>query len=1201
MEHRSGRPTDQKVAGSNPAERADEVQVRGVFRRSPLAVGADDGSRIAEGGSSVMELVCVLGDVRAVGPDGGIVEIPGSSQRRLLGLLALHTTQRLRTERLADVLGMSPGSLRRSVSRLRAVLGPESLVTTSTGYVLSCPVDAVLFCEEVAGAAGAPDRVAALERAVGRWAGSALEEFAAEDWARAEVARLTEIRGAAVDDLADELLSARRPEDAIAHLERQIARHPYRDRSQGLLIRALALAGRQADALRVFQAYHSTLADELGTEPSPEVVRIERRVASGWDGASSATVTDGTRRAGAFPLPAPLARSDRFVGRSAEQRVLLDELASVTTTGLRCVLVTGESGMGKTMLLADLAMSAADMDVTVLYGASDETGVSLEPFRTILGVGVEHADDDLLGEHVARCGGELVRLCPRLATRVPTAPPPTQSDDATERFLTFEAVADLFSRIAGRGRLVLMLDDLQWTEPTALLLLRHLTRALSSAPVLVVLARREPGEPASEELRSALAELERARARHLSLPPFGDDEIAALVADLLPSTPDSDRDGITAAVRVETAGNPLYATEVLRHWRERGWPDDTHAVPPSLREVLWGRTQALGGEAAEVMATASVLGSEFPEDLLTEMVDLPEARVRTAIDSALSAGVLIDVTSVRRTLRFAHVLIANALYAEVGASTRAHLHERAVGVLATRTDSSGPDLAVQLARHSALAGMGPEAIHWSTVAGDDALDHLSPIEAARHFRHALDVAVELGRPLAEQADLLARLGEAQHVAGDSSALGTLVQAANLARDSGNSRALSRAALASDRGFMRIDAGAPEYLAIVESAVGTADPTDTSTYGQLLALLAQSLVYTPQADRRIATAHQALALADSVSDPVLLARVAPAAVAALWMPGNAPVRRAVTVRALASAEASGDPRLEFAVRMVAYNVAVESGDAAVAAHNLARIRAIAWSVGEPRLRWITGLYDTFDATMAGRLEEAETLASANLELGTEIGAPDAFTLFAGQFFVIGTFAGRHADLLPLVEQAANEHPGVAPFELAHAIVCAVVGPLATARKVLHDAMANRLADLPVDNIWMTRVIGYAVLAIDLQDTEAAALLLPAIEPFGAEVAFSGLTSQGPVSAYVGKLNSVLGRHEEAEDHLLQALGTATAFGWTYHRATTLLALSQARHRGRGALDPEARSWLAEAAELCRNFGFDRWLPQIDELEAAVAPS
>ena len=183
-----------------------------------------------------------------------------------------------------------------------------------------------------------------------------------------------------------------------------------------------------------------------------------------------------------------------------------------------------------------------------------------------------------------------------------------------------------------------MLDDLQWTEPTALLLLRHLTRSLAAAPVLLVTSRREPGEVLSEQLRIALAELERGRVRRLPLPAFGDDEITALVADLLPSTPDAERKRITATVRDETAGNPLYATAVIRHWGETGDPDGSRTIPPSLRQVLWGRVHALGDEAAEVLTTASVLGTEFQEDLLIEMVKVPEARARRAIDQAVAAG-----------------------------------------------------------------------------------------------------------------------------------------------------------------------------------------------------------------------------------------------------------------------------------------------------------------------------------------------------------------------------------------------------------------------------------------------------------------------------------------------------------------------------------------------------------------------------------
>ena len=76
-----------------------------------------------------------------------------------------------------------------------------------------------------------------------------------------------------------------------------------------------------------------------------------------------------------------------------------------------------------------------------------------------------------------------------------------------------------------------------------------------------------------------------------------------------------------------------------------------------------------------------------------------------------------------------------------------------------------------------------------------------------------------------------------------------------------------------------------------------------------------------------------------------------------------------------------------------------------------------------------------------------------------------------------------------------------------------------------------------------------------------------------ISFNGATSQGPVGAYAGKLASLLGRHDEAESYLKAALSTAMAFGWTYHRATTLFALALAQHRRLGELDEEGRSWLS----------------------------
>jgi tetratricopeptide (TPR) repeat protein len=692
--------------------------------------------------------------------------------------------------------------------------------------------------------------------------------------------------------------------------------------------------------------------------------------------------------------------------------------------------------------------------------------------------------------------------------------------------------------------------------------------------------------------------LEQGEVCRVQLRGMEDDELATLAAAVAPASSGAERQRTVSRLRDETAGNPLYASQLIAHWAETGSTDggdSTDDVPPNLREVVWSRVHALGIEVSQVLAAAAVLGEEVYEDVLLEMVDLPEPIVRVALDTSITAGLLVDLGSIRRTTRFVHSLLAKALYSQIGSSSRALLHHKAAKGLAARNAVPPPDVVVQLARHCALAGLAPEALDWSVRAGEHAFEHLAPIEAARHFRVALDIAEELDRPDAERADLMVRLGEAQHVAGDPEALDNLEKGAALARRSGNYDTQIRAVLAADRGFMRLD-DAPSHLAMVEAAVAAADPTDLTNYARLLAILAMSLTYTPRTERRTAFAHQALNLADATGSPTLLAQVGPAAVSALWGPGTVRDRGQIAARVLTAAEATGDPRLQFSARLSAYHVAVESADPVIAAQNLAGIRSAARSVGEPRLRWTADLIEVFDAMMAGRLDEAQSLASGALDLGLQIGAPDAFSMFAGQFFVIGTFAGRHDELFPLVERARRDSPAILPFEVAYGIICAAVGRRDEAREVLRKGMAGGFTNLPRDNVWMTSVVGYAVIAIDLNDVDAAAQLLPVIEPYVAEVSFNGITSQGPIAAYVGKLLSLLGDHDLAEEHLLSALATAEGFGWTYHRATTCFALAQGRHRRLGTLDAEGRVWLLEAAELCRTYGFRSWAGPIEALIA-----
>ena len=155
----------------------------------------------------------------------------------------------------------------------------------------------------------------------------------------------------------------------------------------------------------------------------------------------------------------------------------------------------------------------------------------------------------------------------------------------------------------------------------------------------------------------------------------------------------------------------------------------------------------------------------------------------------------------------------------------------------------------------------------------------------------------------------------------------------------------------DLGFAQVNDRVVAQSDVAEAALEVADPTDTATYARLLALLAKCLTFTPEAERRVALAHQALGMAEESDDPTIVAGVAPSALAALWAPGNERLRNDVVAKALAAAEASGDPLLQFRVNVAARQVAIESGDPAMAAHTSTRLRAGGQAIGEPYLRWI----------------------------------------------------------------------------------------------------------------------------------------------------------------------------------------------------------------------------------------------------------
>ena len=233
------------------------------------------------------------------------VRLGSPQQRRVLAVLVVNANEVVSSDRLVDVLWgeESPRSathtLHALVSRLRATLGEDRLETCPPGYrlrVSSGEVDALRFEELVRVGLGSsqPPEIAldVFDEALGLWRGSPYAEFAGEEFAIAEVARLVELRARAVEERAAALLELGRPEEVIGELETEIALQPFRERLRALLMLALARAGRPVESLRAYDAFRRFLADEVGVVPSPgmqalndDIVRQHPDV--GWVGSST--------------------------------------------------------------------------------------------------------------------------------------------------------------------------------------------------------------------------------------------------------------------------------------------------------------------------------------------------------------------------------------------------------------------------------------------------------------------------------------------------------------------------------------------------------------------------------------------------------------------------------------------------------------------------------------------------------------------------------------------------------------------------------------------------------------------------------------------------------------------------------------------------------------------------------------------------
>ncbi|GAA5120895.1 BTAD domain-containing putative transcriptional regulator [Pseudonocardia adelaidensis] len=297
----------------------------------------------------------VLGPLAVWAADGSPVRVPERKVRALLADLIVHEGRPVAVERLVEHLwgGREPAdplnTLQTKVSQLRRTLGRDLVVRQPPGYLLRLEpgaLDVHRFRALTARAREAPDvgeRAALLTDALALWRGPALADVRDEPFAAAAAARLDEERLAAEEERAEALLALGGAElgPLVAELGQLVARHPLRERLRGLHMRALYRAGRQGEALAGFAALRSALVAELGLEPGPELVALQRAILA------QDPALHGPPARPRHTVAAPLTE---LVGRE-EAVARVHERLRVA----RLVTLTGPGGVGKTSLAVAVA------------------------------------------------------------------------------------------------------------------------------------------------------------------------------------------------------------------------------------------------------------------------------------------------------------------------------------------------------------------------------------------------------------------------------------------------------------------------------------------------------------------------------------------------------------------------------------------------------------------------------------------------------------------------------------------------------------------------------------------------------------------------------------------------------------------------------------------------------------------------------
>jgi DNA-binding CsgD family transcriptional regulator/tetratricopeptide (TPR) repeat protein len=447
------------------------------------------------------------------------------------------------------------------------------------------------------------------------------------------------------------------------------------------------------------------------------------------------------------PLVCPI-----LIGRASELAALRLLIERAKGGEGQVALISGEAGIGKSRLVTEVKGYAASHDFLLLQGSCFPTDLSYPyaPLLDLLRSFLAGHSSALPAPEVQSFAQAFLPLLSDIGHLLPVVPPPptlTTLDPEQEKRRRFEAAAHFLTSQSATHPVLLVVEDLHWSDDTSLEFLHYLARRCSAHPLLLLLTYR--GDEVRPSLRHFLAHLDRERlAQERSLARLTRDEVEAMLRAIF-ALPRSARLELSDPIYELTEGNPFFVEEVLTSliaagdiFYENGrWdrkPLSELHIPRSVQDAVHQRTDLLSEDARRALILAAVAGRRFDFALLQQLTHHDEPHLLSLMKELIAAQLVVEESEER--FAFRHALTRQAIYADLLVRERKALHRSIADTMERLYVSSLDAYLADLAYHFYEAGTWEKALEYGQRAGEHAQHLHSPHAATRHLTRALDAA-----------------------------------------------------------------------------------------------------------------------------------------------------------------------------------------------------------------------------------------------------------------------------------------------------------------------------------------------------------------------------------------------------------------------------------------------------------------------------